>query len=271
MTEQKHGFLVFIASLIPGAGEMYMGFRKQGVSIMLLFWGAIALGSMTGLDWLIFLIPVLWLYSFFNVHNLKSLSEEDFYSVEDTYILHLDQFIGSTDNAFKKHQTVVAALLIFFGASILWNNLTDILYWIMPRFFGNFLSTVFYQLPGSVVAVAIIAAGVYLLRNKKQQLDTEENSETPEEHYWAPYRPYRQSVDAEAETEPYTPPTEVPETQTAEAETAVSPEAEAETAVSLAAETETEIAASQEAPAASTLSSEISPADPEKAENSSNT
>ena len=81
MTKQKHGFLVFIASLIPGAGEMYMGFRKQGVSIMLLFWGTFALGSMTGLDWLIFLIPVLWLYSFFNVHNLKSLSEEDFYSV----------------------------------------------------------------------------------------------------------------------------------------------------------------------------------------------
>ncbi len=255
MTKQKHGFLVFIASLIPGAGEMYMGFRKQGVSIMLLFWGAFALGSMTGLDWLIFLIPVLWLYSFFNVHNLKSLSEEDFYSVEDTYILHLDQFIGSTDNAFKKHQTVVAALLIFFGASILWNNLTDILYWIMPRYFGNFFSTVFYQLPGSVVAVAIIAAGVYLLRNKKQQLDTEEKSEAPEEHYWAPYRPYQQSVDAEAEAEPYTPPTEVPETQTAEPETAGSPAAEAETAGSLAAGAETEIAASQEVPAASTLSS----------------
>ena len=48
MKKQKHGFWVFIFSLIPGAGEMYMGFKKQGISIMLLFWGAIALASITG-------------------------------------------------------------------------------------------------------------------------------------------------------------------------------------------------------------------------------
>ena len=49
MKKQKHGFWVFIFSLIPGAGEMYMGFKKQGLSIMLLFWGSIALASITGL------------------------------------------------------------------------------------------------------------------------------------------------------------------------------------------------------------------------------
>lgn len=30
MQKQKKGFLLFISSLIPGAGEMYMGFFKQG-------------------------------------------------------------------------------------------------------------------------------------------------------------------------------------------------------------------------------------------------
>ena len=50
MKKQKHGFWVFIFSLIPGAGEMYMGFKKQGISIMLLFWGTIALASITGLE-----------------------------------------------------------------------------------------------------------------------------------------------------------------------------------------------------------------------------
>ena len=103
MTKQKHGFLVFIASLIPGAGEMYMGFRKQGISIMLLFWGTFALTSVINMGWIMLILPILWFYSFFNVHNLKSLSEEDFYSVEDSYILHLDQFIGSTDSAFMTY------------------------------------------------------------------------------------------------------------------------------------------------------------------------
>ena len=35
MQKQKKGFLLFISSLIPGAGEMYMGFFKQGISIMI--------------------------------------------------------------------------------------------------------------------------------------------------------------------------------------------------------------------------------------------
>lgn len=41
MTKQKKGFLLFIASLIPGAGELYMGFRKMGLSLMILFWGVL--------------------------------------------------------------------------------------------------------------------------------------------------------------------------------------------------------------------------------------
>ena len=50
---------------------------------MFLFWGVFAIGACTGMDWLVFLIPIIWFYSFFNVHNLKSLSEEEFYSIED--------------------------------------------------------------------------------------------------------------------------------------------------------------------------------------------
>ena len=32
MTRKKNGFLTLCFSLVPGAGEMYMGFMKQGVS-----------------------------------------------------------------------------------------------------------------------------------------------------------------------------------------------------------------------------------------------
>ena len=41
-----------------------MGFKKQGISIMFLFWGVFAIGACTGMDWLVFLIPIMW--------NLKS-------------------------------------------------------------------------------------------------------------------------------------------------------------------------------------------------------
>ena len=198
MQKQKRGFWLFIFSLIPGAGEMYMGFKKQGLSIMLLFWGVFALGACTGMDWLIFLIPIIWFYSFFNVHNLKSLSEEEFYSVEDSYILHMDKLIGDVDSLITNHRKLTAIVLIVFGASILWNNIVDFFYMILPGYLADILGTFAYHLPQLVIAVAIILAGVYILTRKKDALDKDQentDSFSKEEHYWTPYRPYQQNMD----------------------------------------------------------------------------
>lgn len=190
MTKQKKGFWLFIFSLIPGAGEMYMGFRKQGISIMLIFWSVIALASGTGMGWMIMFLPILWFYSFFNVHNLKSLSEEEFYSIEDTYILHLDQLVGDTNAVLQKHRILISVLLIIFGISILWNNFADIIFWVLPSSLANMVASISYQLPQMIIAIAIIIAGIYILVDKKHKLI--KDTENEEEHYWEPYRPYQQ-------------------------------------------------------------------------------
>ena len=218
MTKQKKGFLVFICSLIPGAGELYMGFKKQGLSIMLLFWGCIAFAGVSGISFIVMFLPILWAYSFFNVHNLKALSEEDFYSVEDTYVLHMDQFIDNTDHYIRKYKKLLAVLLIIFGVSILWNNLMGLILWILPDAIARFLSNVFYKLPSIIIALVIIAAGLHILKDKKSELDSESSSEATakkEEHYWEPYRPYQQ-------TETHTPP--APDTEKAETPVAEKPE-----------------------------------------------
>ena len=195
MQKQKRGFWLFIFSLIPGAGEMYMGFKKQGLSIMLMFWGVFAVGSCTGMDWLIFLIPIIWFYSFFNVHNLKSLSEEEFYSIEDSYVLHMDELTGDISSLLKHHRNLTAVLLIFLGASILWNNLMDFLYMILPGYLADVISRFTYHLPQLVIAAAIIFAGIYILTRKKDALNEEHHdSSDEEEHYWTPYRPYQQDM-----------------------------------------------------------------------------
>jgi hypothetical protein len=198
MKKQKHGFWVFIFSLIPGAGEMYMGFKKQGLSIMLLFWGSIALASITGLGWLAMFLPVIWFYSFFNVHNLKSLSEEEFYSVEDNYILHMDQFSGDMGKFLQKHQSVVAWVLILFGICILWSRFTSLLYFIVPNNMADYVYNICNSLPQIVIAAGIIAAGIYLLTQQKKKLKQE--TETKDEHYWEPYRPYQQLTEKPVHT-----------------------------------------------------------------------
>lgn len=198
MKKQKHGFWVFIFSLIPGAGEMYMGFKKQGLSIMLLFWGSIALASITGLGWLAMFLPVIWFYSFFNVHNLKSLSEEEFYSVEDNYILHMDQLSGDMGKFLQKHQSAAAWVLILLGICILWSRFTSLLYLIVPTNIVDYVYNICNSLPQIIIAAGIIAAGIYLLTQQKKKLKQE--TETKEEHYWEPYRPYQQLTEKPVHT-----------------------------------------------------------------------
>ena len=198
MKKQKHGFWVFIFSLIPGAGEMYMGFKKQGISIMLLFWGAIALASITGLGWLAMFLPVIWFYSFFNVHNLKSLSEEEFYSVDDNYILHMDQFSGDIGKFLQKHRNTTAWILILFGICILWSRFTSLLYFIVPNNMADYVYNICNSLPQIVIAAGIVAAGIYLLTQQKKKLKQE--TETKDEHYWEPYRPYQQLTEKPVHT-----------------------------------------------------------------------
>ena len=193
MQKKKKGLLLFISSLIPGAGEMYMGFKKQGISIMLLFFTLFALGMFTGLDFIIWFTPIIWFYSFYNVHNLKSLPDEEFYSIEDNYVLHLDEFTGDITGLLKKHHTVAAGLLILFGISILWRGISDIFYWFLPGPpLAGIINNLGYSLPQIIIGAFILIAGIYLLNSKRQSFNQYEDSYTQEEHYWEPYRPYQQ-------------------------------------------------------------------------------
>ena len=70
MTNKKSSLWRFFFSLIPGAGEMYMGFLKMGVSLMTLFIAIIFIASSLRLYALVVVDIIVWFYSFFHVHNL---------------------------------------------------------------------------------------------------------------------------------------------------------------------------------------------------------
>ena len=90
MKKKKNSFFTFIFSFLPGAGEMYMGFMKRGLSLMILFWGVIGLATTTRIDTLLFLIPIIMLYSFFDVHNLNTLTDEELFNIEDHYMIDIN-------------------------------------------------------------------------------------------------------------------------------------------------------------------------------------
>lgn len=176
MIKQKRGFWLFLFSLIPGAGELYMGFKRQGVSLMALFWGTIAIAATLNFGILCMILPILWFYSFFNVHNLKSLSDEEFYTVEDNYIFHLDALIADKDNFIKKYRNFIGVVLILCGFSLLWNILYDILYYILPDFFVTILNNISYSFVRGVVGLGIIYLGIVLIRGKRKELEMHEDA-----------------------------------------------------------------------------------------------
>ncbi len=182
MQRKKSGFWLFIWSLMPGAGEMYMGFMKMGISLMLGFMGLIAIAGITNLGVLAIFPVTMWFYSFFHANHLASLDEESFRAIEDRYLFGLDELNSmeawnSKINGKKK--TMIAAVFILIGVIMLWNAifslLCDIFGW------DNYiLSQIYYfmrdDVPRFVIGIAIIWVGVVMIRGKKENIAPEEES-----------------------------------------------------------------------------------------------
>lgn len=187
MTKKKSKFMTFIWSLIPGAGEMYLGFFKQGVSLMTVFCALLGISGFLQLAFLTYLAPIVWFYSFFHANNLNSLNDEEFYSIEDDYLIHWNAILHN-QSLLKKYRKITAACLILFGASILWSGISQLfLQYLIPALdlTDTAMSAVYYiaeLIPQCAVAIVIIAAGFYLIRGKYEDLNRE-NPDIPSPPY----------------------------------------------------------------------------------------
>lgn len=182
MTRKKRGFWTFCFSLIPGAGEMYLGFMKRGLSMMCLFLGWFAFCGATGFNIGMCILPVIWFYSFFQVHNLVSLPDEEFYQQEDDYLfLHMDKIVG-VDKWERGKVKFLAVALIFIGGYTIVNTVWHSFWNALPGWLYDELYVVRDGVPKIVISLLLIAFGVYLIRGKKEALDRE-----PEIVYDMPY------------------------------------------------------------------------------------
>lgn len=169
MNNQKNRFWTFCFSLVPGAGEMYFGLYRQGISIMLLFLLLLIVPIMLNLTAISLLAIVLWFFSFLHVHNLRSLSAENFASEKDCYIW---EAIPASILDNMKTKKAFAIVLIFLGAYLL---IYSIVPW-MSRYIP-FLTNLSYYLVRITIGVLILALGIRLISGKKQELDTEQTTE----------------------------------------------------------------------------------------------
>lgn len=158
---KKNGFLVFCFAFVPGAGQMYQGYMKRGLSMAMLLAGAVVL------TWLFsplgMLIPVVWMFSFFDTFNLHSRCLEGDPSTDD-YMLHLgeDQTLL---RLVRGRSSLVGWLLVALGVYMLYVNfLRGPLVELARDLQLDWLLNLLYNIPQLAAALALLGMGIRLVR-----------------------------------------------------------------------------------------------------------
>lgn len=170
MKKKKSKFWLFVFSLCPGAGHMYLGLMKMGLSFLLGFALSIALVSLTGLDVLAVIPVTIYIYALFHANNIGALDDEQFYALEDQYLLGFDSIGAANFRLEGRVRSIAAVVLIIIGISML-GDLGLGLLWNYVGLGNPIMRLIYYTVrdvvPRVLIALAIIWFGIYLLRGKK--------------------------------------------------------------------------------------------------------
>jgi hypothetical protein len=171
MKTKRNKFLTIMFSLLPGAGHMFMGFMKMGLSMMSLFFFIIFFSSWLNIGPLLFILPILWFYSFFDCINKRYSSDEEFILLDDHYLYSLDKLIETNNILFQKHRLFAGIVVLFFGIYLLWSNLLNSLYEYIPYQIYSMLINLNNVVPQTVLGIIIVVIGVRLIVGKKREND----------------------------------------------------------------------------------------------------
>ncbi len=169
MTNKRSRFFTVIFSFLPGAGHMYMGFMKMGVSIMSAFFFVIFISSFLHLGPILYTLPILWFFSFFDCINKMSMSDENFRTLEDRYLFSIDSLFTQGKGVVQSYRLYVGIGLVLLGAGMLWNNLWSEISVYFNDAARNFIYSLNQSLPELIVGAVIIIIGARLIAGKKKE------------------------------------------------------------------------------------------------------
>ena len=192
---KKNKILTFLFACVPGAGHMYLGFMKMGLSFMTLFFLIMGLAALADNIFyvltgpILMILPVIWFYTFFDCINKNGASDEEFASYQDHFLFtdipELNQ-IKWNPNLFHSRvpRTVVGFILLLSGISMFSRNMLWMLGWDYDNLIYRILSRFFDYLPQVAISLAVIALGIWLIAGKRRELKREyqEIKELSEHH-----------------------------------------------------------------------------------------
>ena len=171
--KKKNRFFTFIFSFLPGAAEMYMGFMKNGFSLMLCFLLPFALVVIYGgLDFLMPICAVMWFYGFFHARNYAGMDDMTFDAMTDKYIWEEFSDLNFSKVSAKTAKKWIAAALIVIGAALIWDYFSGILYRLIPEGYWDDIYPALSNIPQVVISILMVIVGIRMVVGKKKELDT---------------------------------------------------------------------------------------------------
>lgn len=171
MPRKRNKFLTIVFSFLPGAGHMFMGFMKMGLSLMTLFFMIIFLSSWMDFGPLMFIVPILCFYSFFDCICKCYASDSEFAQFKDHY-LFADSDSDLDMALHGKGKLIFGVLLILIGVKLFWDSFVHYLRAVVPDEVYGMIITGTNLLPRIVVGVLIVVLGVFLIVGKRRRSDS---------------------------------------------------------------------------------------------------
>ena len=164
---RKNPILLFITACIPGCGQMYQGYMKRGVSLCAMFCVVILLTTFLYVGQLALLLPVVWLYAFFDTYNLRNRSEEQAAQNPDAYLFGLSSFDREQLSRLlnKRHSIIGWVLVALGGYGLLCIVGAPLFQWVYEAFDID----LDYNLPRLIVLLLVILLGIWFIRGPRKQ------------------------------------------------------------------------------------------------------
>lgn len=164
---KKNLFFTLCFSLCPGAGQMYQGYMKRGLSILILFAISFAIFATVEVPFFAIPLPVIFIYSFFDTFNIRSIlgTDEKF---EDKYIWETSEILKTSSvtksSSIKKFFGII---LVFVGVYILiYNTLPSIFRAFGLSYIARYLNIAGSYLTPILISVLSIFFGMKMIIKK---------------------------------------------------------------------------------------------------------
>ena len=174
--QHRSGFLTFIFAFIPGAGQMFLGYTKRGVSLMLVFALICGISGFLNIGALLVLCPVIWAYAFFDTFALRRMTPEQIKNTPDDFFIDLN---GLTRDRNPQWGKWIGIALVAIGLYAIYDRFFVQMLWDLYYALGEpeYIRIILYSGPTLIVSILLILLGIKLVKGSKQQVKASSNDD----------------------------------------------------------------------------------------------